>query len=258
MTRRDGGREPDREGSPQLPMLRWPSSERWGGGRRRACRPCRRPSRRHRRGRGAITGAPQARASTGHDSEILLAGEEQRTAAAVMVANDLVGLPAQEGHRRAGERLQPRPLGPRADHHQPPAQAACKPSRHGRCACKGRAPRQRGKSLHGSDGSSPAGKLGIDGRRNHPAVAIVGGGDPLANGLGDRHEMRDAASGRAVPVSQTIKQQASHGSADRPIGPAFEVGVASLPGIAHRREAVADVGHAAAAARPTWRRSGSG
>ena len=162
-----------------------------------------------------------------------------------MIANDVVGLPAQESHRRAGKRFQARPLGPRADHHEPPAQAGAGGHRVVDALVRDERRDNEVKVFTALKGRRRPVILGIDGRRNHPAVAIVGGGDSLANGFGDRHEMCDAASGRAIPVSQTVKKQASHGSADRPIGPAFEVCVSPLPGIAHRCEAVANVGHAA-------------
>ena len=56
-----------------------------------------------------------------HDAEVLLTGEEQGATASVVVADDVVGLPAQETDRRAGDRLQPCPLGAFADDRQPAA-----------------------------------------------------------------------------------------------------------------------------------------
>ena len=44
--------------------------------------------------------------------------------------------------------------------------------------------------------------------------AIVGGGDSLANGFGDRHEVRDATSRQAIPVSQLVKKKSGHSPAD--------------------------------------------
>ena len=48
---------------------------------------------------------------------------------------------------------------------------------------------------------------------------------------------------RPVPVAEPVQERSGHGLADRPVGPGVEVGVAAVPGVAHRGEAVADVRH---------------
>ena len=58
-----------------------------------------------------------------HDPEVLLAGEEQGPAASVVVADHLVGLPAEEPDRRAGQPLETGSLGSLADDDQPAARA---------------------------------------------------------------------------------------------------------------------------------------
>ena len=84
-------------------------------------------------------------------------------------------------------------------------------------------------------------EVGVDRRLDHPALAAVAAGDPVADRLRDRHEVRDPARGRAVPAPEPVEQRPGQGPADRPVGPGVEVGVAAVPGVPHRGEAVADV-----------------
>ncbi len=55
----------------------------------------------------------------GDDPEVLLAGEEQGSAASVMISDHVVGLPAQEPNAWPGHCLQPCALGAFADDGQP-------------------------------------------------------------------------------------------------------------------------------------------
>ncbi len=65
---------------------------------------------------------PASQSLNRHDPEIFLAGKQQRPAAAVVVADHLIGLPAQEPDRGPCQFLEPLPLGPRPDDDQPASQ----------------------------------------------------------------------------------------------------------------------------------------
>ena len=78
----------------------------------------------------AITGAAAGLRLHGHDAEILLAGEQQRPAAAQVVADHLVRLPAEERARSARPARAGGARPARADDDQLPAAAGCRP----RCA----------------------------------------------------------------------------------------------------------------------------
>ena len=176
-----------------------------------------------------------------NDPEVLFAGKQERPAAAVMVADDLVGLPAQELDRRPGQGFQPRAFRAGPNHDQPAAQSRARRDglvdslvRHQRGDNQVEifpAPRVGGRRV----------EFGVNGRRNDDALAVVALRDALADGLGNRHEVRHPPGGPPVPLAKLIEQRPRQGAADGTLLPAFQVGVAPLPRIPHGREAIADV-----------------
>ena len=87
-------------------------------------------------------------------------------------------------------------------------------------------------------------EIDVHGGLNHPALAAVTLGDPLADRFRDRHEMGHAAGRRQVPAPEPLEHRPGEGPAHRAIGPAFQVGLTALPGVSHRSEAIADVRNA--------------
>src|SRR5271157_2290434 len=140
-----------------------------------------------------------------HDPEIFLAGKQQCPAAAVVVANHFIGLPAQEPDGRTRHLLEPFPLGPRADDEQPAAEVR---------TCGNRLIDALVRNQCGDDqveiltwlGTRGGGiELGIDGRRNHVAIPLVAGRDPLADGLRDGNEVRYPPCSRPVPRPEAVE-----------------------------------------------------
>ena len=177
-----------------------------------------------------------------HDPEVLIRREQQGPATAVVVADDLVALPAEEPDGGTGQTLQPRPLRTSADDDQPASR--------GRACLDGVLD-----PLVGDEGRDDQvevvarGVIGrverrIDGGLDHAALAAVAAVDPVADRLRDGHEVRDASRSGPVLATEPVKQGAGDGSPDRLMRPGREVGVAAVPGVPHRGKAVADVRHA--------------
>src|SRR5262245_50035188 len=74
-------------------------------------------------------------------------------------------------------------------------------------------------------------------------IAAVALGDASLDSSADGNEVAYATASGPVPGAQG-RQSGTDGSGTHTAKPASEVGVAQVPGIAHRRETVADVWHA--------------
>ena len=177
-----------------------------------------------------------------HDAEVFLRREEHGPAAAVVVADDIVRLPAEECDVRAGLRLQLRQFLPAANDDEPAAEPLEGLDREIEPLVRGER-RDDQVEVFTRHRIVRRVEVGFDRWMNHGAVAAVAVADPLPNGLADGDEMRDPIRRAAIPIAHSGKQSISEFRFDPALAIA-EVLAALVPGIAHRREAVADVGHA--------------
>jgi hypothetical protein len=86
-------------------------------------------------------------------------------------------------------------------------------------------------------------EVGINRGLNDAAFAAVGSRDPFPNRLGNPNEVGDTGRRFTVPFPQTVEDPTRDGTSDRLVRPVGKIRLASIPGISHWGEAVADVGH---------------
>src|SRR5262249_50321159 len=162
--------------------------------------------------------------------------EEQRSAAAEMVANRLVRLPAEEPYFRPGQRAQPPTILTGADHHELSTQAAT--SGHGQVDPFVGGERRHHEVIVLARHWRGSVEIGIHRRINDHTISPIALADAVSDGATDGDEMRHSFGCRPVPGSQPVSYFADEpaGGTSEPV----EVGVAHVPGISHRREAIAD------------------
>ncbi len=88
-------------------------------------------------------------------------------------------------------------------------------------------------------------KIGVDGRIHHSRLAIIVSADPARNIMRDS-DIAVRAVGRVAIPSRQPRHHRPHQPRCR-AGPSrsrAEVGVELIPGVAHRRQAIAEMGHA--------------
>ena len=191
-----------------------------------------------------------------HDAEVFLAGQQHdarragtgrgsRRRPSAPEKLDVAGRPARS--RRGA-------LGAVADDLQRHAGAAGRPRSPRRSACRARGPTRRARKSLAAVDAVGVEEVGVDGRIHDSRLAIIVSADPARNIMRNSDIAVDAARRVAVPPRQPRHDAAASRAlpaAPDPLRP--EVGVELIPGVAHRRQAVAEVPAPRPGGRPTSR-----
>src|SRR5579875_519510 len=84
-------------------------------------------------------------------------------------------------------------------------------------------------------------EVGIDGRIDDSAIAVIAFGDAALYRLADGNEVGYAFGSTAVPLAEAVKKVFQQPSADAAEALATEVSLLHVPGVAHGRETITDM-----------------
>ena len=173
-----------------------------------------------------------------HDTEVLFSGKDHGGGPAVQLADlFVVRRPRNSTSRHPSACREARAIGSVPDDLSGTPASRRHRSRH-RCVCRGPA-RTRSGSRSGT-AAVRVEKLRIDRRINHSRLAIIVSSDPARNIMRIRHIAVDAPGRRGVPP-----RQPRHASRMTALPPGRDararIRIELIPGVPHRRVAVADV-----------------